>query len=219
MQLFYITKNRYLFFSDIDYIAIMGRNKSLSDTEKQKICDLLAKKVEITEITKALQRDVRTIKKAAQNKIFHRQTRSDKRKSMVSERGVRKITQALKKKPLLTSKQVFEESGLDICSRSTRCRVLKTVAKQTKPLKTPPLSPLHKQKRLTWARDHMKCDFSYVLFTDECRATLDGPDGWVKGWILQDQTAPHRLRRVMFWAGIVGDTTRRWWSNVLGRDS
>ena len=58
----------------------------------------------------------------------------------------------------------------------------------------------------------MKCDFSYVLFTDECRATLDGPDGWVKGWILQNQTAPHRLRRqqgggrVMFWAGIVGDT-------------
>ena len=53
---------------------------------------------------------------------------------------------------------------------------------------------------------------SLVLFTDECRATLDGPDGWAKGWILQDQAAPYRLRRqqgvgwVMLWAGIVGDT-------------
>ena len=58
----------------------------------------------------------------------------------------------------------------------------------------------------------MKCNFSYVLFTDECRDTLDGPDGWVKGWIIQDQATPQGLRRqlgacrVIFWAGIVGDT-------------
>ena len=54
----------------------------------------------------------------------------------------------------------------------------------------------------------MKCDFSYVLFTDECRATLDGSDGWVEGWILQDQTALHRLRRQQGGGGV----------NVLGRD-
>ena len=29
----------------------------------------------------------------------------------------------------------------------------------------------------------MKQDMKYVLFTDETRAALDGPDGWSKGWV------------------------------------
>ena len=46
----------------------------------------------------------------------------------------------------------------------------------------------------------MKLDFSKVIFTNECRATLDGPDGWIiEGKSLR------RQQRVMFWAGIVGD--------------
>lgn len=50
-----------------------------------------------------------------------------------------------------------------------------------------------------------------ILFTDECRATLDGPDGWSKGWVFSDDPSQMRLRRqqggggVMFWAGIIGD--------------
>ena len=51
----------------------------------------------------------------------------------------------------------------------------------------------------------------YVLFTDESRATLDGPDGWAKGWVINGDQAPVRRRRpqggggVMIWAGIIGD--------------
>ena len=58
----------------------------------------------------------------------------------------------------------------------------------------------------------MKTDFRNVLFTDECRATLDGPDGWSSGWILHGRQPGVRIRRqqggggVMFWAGIKGDT-------------
>ena len=53
----------------------------------------------------------------------------------------------------------------------------------------------------------------YVLFTDESRATLDGPDGWAKGWAINGDQAPVRRRRqqgargggVMTWAEIIGD--------------
>ena len=53
----------------------------------------------------------------------------------------------------------------------------------------------------------------YVLFTDESRATLDGPDGCAKGWAINGDQTPVRRRRqqgargggVTIWAEIIGD--------------
>lgn len=44
------------------------------------------------------------------------------------------------------------------------------------------------------------------------RITLDGPDGWVRGWLVHGSDPPVRLRRqqggggVMVWAAITDDT-------------
>ena len=96
--------------------------------------------------------------------------------------------------------------------RSTRNNILNDVAKVVKVGKKPPLSKKNKTARMEWARRYMKCDFNQVLFTDECRATLDGPDGFSRGWLADGSVRPSRSRRqqggggVMFWAGIVGST-------------
>ena len=59
-------------------------------------------------------------------------------------------------------------------------------------------------------KNYFKLDFQSVLFTDESRANLYGPDGWSKVWVPEEAEIPDRVRRqqgsesVMFWAEIIG---------------
>ncbi|CAI9583058.1 unnamed protein product [Staurois parvus] len=121
-----------------------------------------------------------------------------------------RIKRAAAKIPLHSSKQIFEAAGASGVPRTSRCRVLQSLATVHKPFIRPPLTNAHKQKQLHWAEKYTKTNFQTVLFTDECRATLDGPDGWSSGWLVDGHSVPTRLRRqqsgggVMFWAGIMG---------------
>ena len=85
--------------------------------------------------------------------------------------------------------------------------MLRDMAKVRKAETQPPLNKTHKVNRQNWAKKY-RTDFSKVLWTDEMRVTLDGPDGWARGWISNEHRAPLRLRRqqggggVLVWAGI-----------------
>ena len=65
--------------------------------------------------------------------------------------------------------------------------------------------------RVEWAERYHKANFSNLIFTDECRATLDGPDGWARCWVLDQRQTKHRMRRqqggggIMFWTGMKGN--------------
>ena len=58
---------------------------------------------------------------------------------------------------------------------------------------------------------NLKTNFTKVIFTNECRPTLDGPEGMSRGWLMNKSAPPMRLRRqqggggVMFWATIHDD--------------
>ena len=96
-------------------------------------------------------------------------------------------------------------------SKSTWCRALQGLARHVKPNIHHRLKVIQKEKRLNWASEYMKLYIKEALFTDECRATLDGPDGWSKGWVSNRNYRPIRIRRrqggggIMFWAGIIGN--------------
>ena len=154
------------------------------------------------EISKTIGTDHRTVKKFA-NKPELCNGRSDKGKlrksTRVSHRALNLIKREASRNPLQSSKEVFKDAGVSGIPKTSRCRILKTG------------QMCHKKKLLEWAQKYMRLPFEYVLFTDECRASLNGPDGWRRGWFSAEHGRPHLLRcqqgggSVMFWAGIVGN--------------
>ncbi len=162
------------------------------------------------DISRKLKRDHRTVNRFVADSE-HRRVCADKgRMRKVSARQIRRIKRAATKMPLQSSKQVFEAAGASGVPQTSRCRILQKLVVVHKPTIRQPLTNAHKQKRLQWTHTYMKTNFQTVWFTDECRATLDGPDGWSSGWLKDGHHVPTRLRRqqgggwVMFWAGIMG---------------
>ena len=173
----------------------MGRKCGLTNVEKSTITIELGKGKSTLEIAKILGRYHQTVKNYAKDPSKVR-TRSDKGKNrIVSRRSMMRIKREATKNPGLCSKELFDRVGLGNVSKTTRCRTLRQVAKSVNPETKPPLKQCHIQNRLKWAEDNMKIDFSKVLFTDEVRVTLDGPDDWSKGWVINGQARHHRLRR------------------------
>ena len=192
---------------------MMGCKDALSDAEKLKIPQGLYN-LSTLEIAKELGRDHRTVKRFAMNPALCN-GRSDKGKirkeAPVSRRYLNHIKREVYRTALQTSKEVFESAGVPDVPKSTRCRILRRIGKCGKPVVRPPLKAIHKKKRMEWAQKYIELNFQTVLFIDECRATLDSPDGWRRGWFCKEGPRPQRIRRqqggggVMFWAGIIGN--------------
>lgn len=172
----------------------MGKKSDLTSSEKDAIVQMLADGTNTMEIARQLSRDHRTIKSFTK---YSRKTRTNGRTGITKiwKRDGCQLTKIMKKQPLLTSKTIFVEAGIPNILRDTRCRMLRAIGKVRKPITRPPITKVHKTKRVEWARKYMKLDFRRVIFTDECRATLDGPDGFRRGWIATNTQIPQSLRR------------------------
>lgn len=110
-------------------------------------------------------------------------------------REVSQVASSLLQKPFTSSRDIFEHADVECKSRSTGCRVLRSLAKHAKPNTQPPLKQCHKVAHLKWAKKYLKLESqALLLFTDESWATMDGPDGWSKVWLLGGAETPLRLR-------------------------
>lgn len=187
----------------------MGKNKDLSSKEKASIVKFLGEGRTTIEISRLLARDHRTIKAFVSNGEKTRKKRVEAPYRTLTVRDLSALKREMIKQPLSSSASIFSAVGLGHTPKTTRNRVLKTLGKVRKAKTRPPLNQKHKDKRLAWCKKYMKLDFGQVIWTDEMRATLDGPDGWARGWIAEGTDAPPRLRRqqggggVMIWAGII----------------
>ena len=138
--------------------------------------------------------------------------RSDKGKfRKISRREMISVKKTSSKNPHSTSAKIFHEAGVPSRSRAGRCKILRSIGKATKPTIKPLWKQRHKLARLDWAKSCTKTNFENVLFTDESRATLDGPGGWMSGWLLNGTTPQSKIIRqqggggVMIWVGIINN--------------
>lgn len=189
----------------------MGKKKDLSASEQAKIIKLLGRGHTANSIAKIQGRDVRTIRKFITRGKQERKRRNEAKVKKITRREMVLLKREVARNPLSSSAALFKAAGIGEIPRTTRCRILQAIGTVKKAKKRPPLNSHHREKRMEWCQKYLKADFKWVLWTDEMRATLDGPDGWARGWILEGTEAPTRIRRqqggggVMIWAGVIDE--------------
>ncbi len=122
----------------------------------------------------------------------------------------RHIVRRALRNPFLTSSMLAMEANASrakpITSRTVQNRLREQGLRSRKPAEGPVLSRRHRRARLEFARNHVSwtaADWRRVLFTDESRFTLQGPDGRIRIW-RRDGTRyqqPHFIRRSNFFGG------------------
>ena len=134
----------------------------------------------------------------------HKKTIKEGRPSKLSLRTVRALKQLFFKSYIPSSKHAVAWLSTELSvnvHRSTVCRTLvKELLRYRKARKLPRITQAQKVKRLVWAKSFPQRlpTAPYLLFSDEKRWNLNGPDHCTKGW---DDDAHRKYRTTVKFQG------------------
>ena len=106
----------------------MGRKRDLTTIEKDQIVKLLSNQKTTIEIARVLSRDRRTIKNFVQkaSKVRSRSDRGHFR--IIKKNEMRVLKMAIARNPLTTPRKCFNESNIQVESRTSRWRIIQALA-------------------------------------------------------------------------------------------
>ncbi|CAH2092976.1 unnamed protein product [Euphydryas editha] len=158
----------------------MPRGKHLNETEINIIKKLHSENYSMVKIAKIINRSHRVVRNFLKDPENYGKKKRTGRPKATTPRERRSILRVASNSAL-TARQIAAEAGVSTNLRNVQriihdCEYLERKKLQRKP----PLSDKHKLVRLQFAKDHVqwKKKWRKVIFTDEKKFNLDGPDGF-----------------------------------------
>lgn len=134
------------------------------------------------------------------------------RKPVLDDRTERRIKLFVKKNRNASLRRIKTDLNLSASPNTIRQVLLRNQMRKRKFKIRPFLSPTHKEKRVNFARHHLtsQTDWGIVVFSDEKKFSLNGPDGYHSYWVCLDNDEDrilfskdtHNKRGVMVWIAI-----------------
>lgn len=163
----------------IENSDIMGKKPDLTSDEKAQIHAMHDHGLSLRKIISVVPRSLKAIQNCVKQYVLGTQKVRTGRKSLVTDRVRRAIIREVSNKAISSSK-VKANLNLSVSARTVR-RVIKnsTLISYKKRSRKPILSQPQRARRVNWSRARLAWTDQWhnVIFSDEKKFNLDGPDG------------------------------------------